>query len=775
MKTHQLFAVLALSLFSFSRANLAVGQSALPENVMEALHTMHESKTSPNVKVSRAQRALLLMHNDDINRARLLDWVSDDVYQAAQNDYNRINQALAGKAAGEAGGVFSVQKSNSNTFSPGTDSDYIVRVTGDDPVGQIKQMQTRYNELIDDFLTKNLGEEVVQKAKTMPWHNKLDVDFMASPQFVTKEQFLAIAELNNDAYTRRGAAVYEAVSRAKDGTKVMSSEFRDYGLEMRDFINRKQAKLAQYKANPAKKFATPAARADFHRIMAQEAKYIERVEGANLKLRLQEGLPVENLDPVYDLTYDQKGNAVIRKRGETIASRAAKRSPGNFSTTYASSQVAQNSVNNAFRELGESMAEAARKDPTRWTNFADDIAQLGDQLSDAEKMRMLENIKQKVGGEQAKKVASAMRERHKAQSAQRRAAGGSAGRSPGLRTSAAAALEQFDTKIQKALGVSNDFTKMTGARRAFNAKATKALGKLEKLGKLGTAVELATSAAHAKTYVESIQNAMDPSITDAEAEVYFDKAQQAAHGMALAGGAGALFEAVPTLGAIYGGWTLGYDGSRWLLTNTETGQMIDRGATDFFDSHIQEYERVSDELSEYFGGTSQATSREGQLRDMEASYLRALKAGRIKLKPGVSTKDIVARIRAGDIYGLDDLLEAVSDLGPEAAGYNEYLVWYNDLKWIHIGTVGQFKQQRLRGDEIWGGSSKEPLTKETMLGGKHFETREDAFAALVELTDGKLTRKRHPLAFPKVVAMFGDLRLDPAIVNDPLFRRLRAQ
>lgn len=770
MKTRHIIPVLLLIL-SLGRTDMVVAQSALPENVMEALQTLHESKSSPNVKFSRAQRALLLMHNDDINRARLLGWVSDDIYQVAQNDYNRVNQAFAGKAAGEAGGVFSVQKSNSSTFSPGTDSDYIVRVTGDDPVGQIKQMQTRYNELIDEFLTKNLGKEAVRKAKTMPWHNKLDVDFMASPQFVTKEQFQAIAELNNDAYTHRRAAVYEAVSRAKDGTKVMSSEFRDYGLEMRDFIERKQAKLAQYRANPNKKFSSPIDRADFHRIMAQEAKYIERVEAANLKLRLQEGLRVENLDPVYELTYDHRGNARIRKRGETLAARAAKRSPGNFSTTYASSQVAQNSVNNAFRELGESMAEAARKDPTRWTNFADEVAELGEHLSDAEKTRMIENIKRKVGAEQAKKVAGAMRERHKAQLASRAPKSATSR----VRASAAAAAQQFDTKLQSALRVNNDFTKFTGARRAFNEKATKALGKLETLGKVGTAVELATSAVHAKNYVESIQNAMDPNITDAEANVQFEKAQYAAQAMALAGGAGALFEAVPTLGAIYGGWTLGYDGSRWLLTNTETGQMIDRGATDFFDGHIQEYERASDSLSEYFGGESTATTRAGQLRDLEASYLRAIKSGRIKLKPGVSTKDVVARIRAGDIYGLDDLLEATSTLGPEADGYNEYLVWVNDLQWIHIGTVGQFKAPRARGDEIWGGSSKELLSKETLLGGKHFETREEAFAALVKLVDGKLTRKRHPLAFPKIVYRFGEMRLDPAIVSDPVFRRLRAQ
>lgn len=769
MKTHRFLVALAVLVLTQSQCPLLRGQTGgsgltgLSTEVMEAMDTMVRSKQSPNVKVSRAQRALLLMHNDDINRARLLGWISDDTYQVVQNDYNRVNQAFASRAANEAGGVFSVQKSKSKQFSPGTDSDYIVRVTGDDPVGQIRQMQTRYNELIDDFLTKNLGEEVVSQSRGKPWHNKLDVDFMASPQFVTKEQFDAVADLNNDAYRRRRAAVYEAVSRAKDGTKVMSSEFRDYAMEMRDFIQRKQEKLAKYRKNPSQKFATPGDRADFHRIMAQEAKYIERVEATNLKLRMQEGLRVENVDPVYDLTYDHRGNAVIRKRGETIAARGAKRSPGNFSTTYASSQVAHNSVNNAFRELAESMAEAAKKDPTRWTNFADDIAQLSDHLPDAEKGRMLENIKRTVGEAQAKQVAGAMRQRIKASAAKS---------GPGAITTA---LNKFDQRVQASLKVSNDLTQLTGARRAFNEKAAKALGKLETLGKVGTALELATSAAHAKDYVQSLQKAMDPTISDQQAEAYFQQAQTAAEGMALAGGAGALFEAVPTLGAIYGGWTLGYDGSRWLLTNTETGQQIDRAVTDYFDDHIQEYERVQDSLNEYFGGESRATTREGQLRDLEASYLRAIRSGRVKLNPGVSTKDVVARIRAGDIYGLDELMTAVSNLGPEATGYNEYLVWSNDLGWIHIGTVQQFKTPRRRGDEIWGGSSNELLSKETMLGGRHFESREEAFAALIELVDGKLTRKRHPLAFPKVVVMYGDMKLAPAISNDPLFRRLRAQ
>lgn len=48
---------------------------------------------------------------------------------------------------------------------------------------------------------------------------------------------------------------------------------------------------------------------------------------------------------------------------------------------------------------------------------------------------------------------------------------------------------------------------------------------------------------------------------------------------------------------------------------------------------------------------------EDRLLDLEAAYWRALKEGRIKMKPGVKTLDIAEKIRSGDLAGIKDLLE----------------------------------------------------------------------------------------------------------------------
>ena len=55
-------------------------------------------------------------------------------------------------------------------------------------------------------------------------------------------------------------------------------------------MGKKQALLAELREKPDL-MRTTAKVAEFHRIMAQEQKYIDRVEGAASLLRRQEGLP----------------------------------------------------------------------------------------------------------------------------------------------------------------------------------------------------------------------------------------------------------------------------------------------------------------------------------------------------------------------------------------------------------------------------------------------------------------------------------------------------
>ncbi len=732
----------------------AVARGELSPALIEAMEAVRMDRPTA------AQRAMLFASNADINMARLNGWITDAHYQAAQDDFARQNQEFARRAAMETGAEFRVQNSKSQVFSPGTDSDYIVKVKSSDPVGKIHDMQTRYNAYVNRYLRETLGPSGIQITERLDWHNRLDVDFMADPKYVTDAQFREIAKLNNDAYTRRNAAEFERVSRAGDGTRVTPEQFRDYALEMQDFIDKKQHKMEQFRRNPSL-LNDPVHRAEYHRLMAQEQKYIERVQSANQTLRKQAGLPGQRSnfpDPYYEVTYNSRGEAVMRKRSpETLAARGSRRSPTNYGTTVAASAVADNSTRRALRELGESMAESAKKGGG-WSGAADDIARLADRLPPAERGFMIENIRRKAGGQMASEVADAMR---------KRVGGGAAPAGGG-------GLKKVNDVLTRALGVSDDLRHMGKLRRSFNEAATRAMGGLDKLGKVGTAVEVASAAIQMKAYCDSISRALDPTITDEEADRHFERAHEAAKGVAIAGALGAVCEAVPPVGVIVGGWTLGYEGTRYLLTNTETGQVIDRKVFEYFDRHMQAYESAAEELTEMLGGESGRMAREEQLRKLAERYAKLLKEGRIKLKEGATAAEVLQRIREGDLWGLDELLEVTTDLGAQQGAISGYMAWYNDVGWIHVGSVEQFHAPRARGSETWGGLSKEPLVKTPMLGGRSFETLEDAMKALAGEIGGSIERRRAPLAFPKVYYQAGDKKVGFDVIGHPIFKEFKA-
>jgi hypothetical protein len=188
------------------------------------------------------------------------------------------------------------------------------------------------------------------------------------------------------------------------------------------------------------------------------------------------------------------------------------------------------------------------------------------------------------------------------------------------------------------------------------------------------------------------------------------------------------------------------------------------------------------------GRESRRMRREDELRDLEKSYLKAIAAGRIKLKDGVSTRDIIAMLRSGDIYGLDDMMESAlggpggddgdddgGGDGTDPAHYSLTMVWYNDVGWIHVGSVKQFRSLRARGSEIWGGTSKEPLNKKEMLGGKTFDKADDAMEALKGEIGGAVKRHRAPLAFPKIYYMAGDKKIGFEIMKHPVFKDVKAR
>lgn len=391
----------------------------LTPDVLEALHRLQYGeyeKFGDYAGAAKARDAMLLFkNNDEINRARLNGWIGDNQYQTAQRQYAVDSERYARRAVVEVIGDEShfgpqaSKKPGSKIFMPGTDSDYIIKnVTS---VEQVERMQASYNRQIDADLKKN----GVLDEPGANWHNKLDVDFMAHPEKISQAEFEKVAKANNDAYKRRAAAEYEALSRTPDGAKVGPDHVVAYAEEMKDFAMKKRGLLDAAKSDPHF-FSDSAHRADIHRKMAQQQKYIERIESLTDTVRKQNGLrPIDrnpNIDPYQavktpngDIVYrrgvplDKDGFVLLDKdvrrprESGSAAARGAVRSPDNLLKIQAGDAVAKNSLNRGLVELSETYAELWKKDFWFRREAARDIATIAADLPPSEKGVLLESIR----------------------------------------------------------------------------------------------------------------------------------------------------------------------------------------------------------------------------------------------------------------------------------------------------------------------------------------------------------------------------------------------
>lgn len=349
-----------------------LGDNAIPRVAWDALHRF----TDPNHKYANIaklerDRAILFMHNDAINAARINNKISNTLYQKAQEDFVAINERLGRKAATAAGADFTVQVPSGGAkttprYSPGTDSDYITIVTSKQ---QIINMQGHYNNNVNAFLQERLtdGDLETMNAKRSNWQERLDVDFMGDPRGppdangkytrpLTEKEFAEIATYQNDAYKRRASAEYERISRATDGGKIGPEHVKAYTADMGEFTAKKQAKISKL-LKDSSNFSDPMKRAETIRMMAQEQKYISRIESLDAFLRKQEGLKPRN-------------------RGITIAKQGSVRDPSNVKNTKSAHRVAKTSQGNAVADLIETLSEVAEKNDAFKATVADDIAEI---------------------------------------------------------------------------------------------------------------------------------------------------------------------------------------------------------------------------------------------------------------------------------------------------------------------------------------------------------------------------------------------------------------
>ncbi|MCB1436874.1 MAG: hypothetical protein KDJ46_06845 [Rhodobiaceae bacterium] len=617
-------------IFAFLAAGIPVpvaAQEILAPPVREALERISAGKASD------ADRALLFSNNDGVNSARLNGEITDRAYQAAQRDFADLNKRFAQESARAAGADFTVQKSSSKSFSPGTDSDYITMVKDKK---QIANMQRGYNSRVNEFLANN----GVESGRT-DWHNKLDTDFMADPRHITDPaDFRDIAKMNNDAYKNRFAAEYEKISRAKDASRIGPAHVNGYMEEMNDFAAKKSGHIDDMLAKGPSHFSDPANRAELFRTMAQEQKYISRLEALDDHLRAQEGLPP-------------------RGRGNTLAAQGSARGPGTALATKEAHASAAASRLGAMEDIAETMSQVARKNPSFNPNAADDIAKIIEGLPSERRAGALARIRANDGQKMVDSIVSASTK---------------SGRIP-------AGKPGLGEALAKGIKGAPDPVPGAGMRKLLGDGAAKVM---EVVGRLGAAYDVASAAFQLNDYYKNIMLALDPTTSAEEADAALTRAEKIAKGLAEAGIIGAITEASPTAAVALGTWTLTRHGGEWILANTKTGQKINRFATGFFRMNLEAWDAARD------WWTGKAEKDEEHARNMCSKFMQAVRDEKVKLRKGYKVLDVCNAFRKGELVsamielaevGPDDVkTEPVQALAPASCDVSANRAAIADLK-----------------------------------------------------------------------------------------------
>jgi hypothetical protein len=589
-----LLAVLALAIFTLSSPiSEALAQQTLSADLREIVGRLSDAGGDAT-KLSGRDRALLFKNNDAVNAARLNGEIPDHLYQGAQNDFASFNRQFAADSAAEAGAEFTVQQRTTDTFSPGTDSDYITVVQDKK---QITKMQNGYNERVNNFLSEN----GVLDQPSNTWHNKLDTDFMADPRYVTEAEFREVAKLNNDAYKRRHAAEFEKIKRAGGG-KIGPQHVTATAEEMSDFATKKGHKIHEMFENPSQ-FNDPVKRAEAIRLMAQEQKYITRIEDLEDFLRAQEGLPA-------------------RPRGTSLAAAGSKRSPHNVGTIREAHALAEQTRSKALQDLIETMGEVAHKNPQFTASATDDIVKILAKLPPGERATAMGILKTRNAG-LARQVDAAL---------------------DGLpRASGASALD--------------DVARAGKMRRGLQAAADA----MDALGKVAAAADVIAAAAQLKEYFDAIRMAMDPATSAEEAQTLFEKAQEIAIELSKSSALIAIMERHPAVAIAYGAWSVLCLGGEWVSSNRYDEEFATRPAASggCLDRQLSAWDRFKDWWS------GKEALDELHKREICEKFKGALADGRLKLRQSwmddfLSREEAVKhacwRLASGE--SLSDMLDA---------------------------------------------------------------------------------------------------------------------
>ena len=381
-------------------------------------------------KMPGPQRALLLQRNREINQLALAGHIDDKVFQACQQDFVEVSVGCGEQAANKAGVKgFQVQGVKRDAtgkiiehprYMPGTDSDYITKAT---KLDQVKGMRTEYNAAFEERLTSMGGKP----PEGIDWTRSNDVDLMADARATSKSEFALIAEENNAAYKRPGAARNEAYLRdiKENGYRPPDlSDTSDYIDEMQDMVDHRQSMIAKdqgelaeiLKKNPECKSEKDLAKflaenpqaaqestaafkraskleAEIYKNRAIQGKYIERIGKANDSLRKM--LPPDS-------------PAVLASSG--LGAKANVRDMvNNPQNPLLLNSLKEEVLAGQLREHAELLAAVAKNNPARAEECKAAIAKVAAGLPAQQKAEVISAVRAQLGNEAAKDLATNLR------------------------------------------------------------------------------------------------------------------------------------------------------------------------------------------------------------------------------------------------------------------------------------------------------------------------------------------------------------------------------
>ena len=148
-----------------------------------------------------------------------------------------------------------------------------------------------------------------------------------------------------------------------------------------------------------------------------------------------------------------------------------------------------------------------------------------------------------------------------------------------------------------------------------------------------------------------------------KAQEKFGEAADKGKNVGIIVGITAAAEAMPQTAALIGAGMAGYQGGRYVLNNTSAGQAVDKGALNLIDSGTRAAEALPGALMNALG---YQTADQRQLTQKQETYLRALAAGTIQLRDGVTIKDVMDQIKYGEPGTYNERMNELISRDPRA-------------------------------------------------------------------------------------------------------------